>query len=122
MIKPDLKIKISEAVFYLSCFLFLCLANAQEKNDKENFKLFELFKEWRDFEKPPLRDGVPDYSKNTFDIRFKEYKILRNKLESFSIDSWPVHEQVDWYLLWAEMNGYLFNYKVLKPWQRDPAF
>ena len=122
MINPDLKIKISEAVFYLSCFLFLCLANAQEKNDKENFMLFELFNEWRDFEKPPLKDGVPDYSKNTFDIRFKEYKILRNKLESFSIDSWPVHEQVDWYLLWAEMNGYLFNYKVLKPWQRDPAF
>ena len=67
MINPDLKIKISEAICYLFCFLFLFFANAQEKNDKENFKLFELFKEWRDFEKPPLKDGVPDYSKNTFD-------------------------------------------------------
>ena len=71
---------------------------------------------------PPLKDGVPDYSKSTFDFRFVQYKKLRSRLESFSIDLWPVHDQVDWYLLWAEMNGYLFNYKILKPWERDPAF
>ena len=115
----NLKTKISRALF---CFMFLFLANAQEGKDKANRKLVELFNEWRSFEIPPLKEGVPDYSKNTFDVRYKEYKKLRNQLESFSIDLWPVHMQVDWYLLWAEMNGYLFNYKILKPWQRDPAF
>ena len=25
-------------------------------------------------------------------------------------------------VVWAEMNGFDFNYRVLKPWERDPAF
>ena len=122
MINSSLKIKISKVVIYLFCFLFLLFANAQEQEAKVNRELLELFKEWRNFEMPPLKDGVPDYSKKTFDFRFIQYKKLRSRLESFSIDLWPVHDQVDWYLLWAEMNGYLFNYKILKPWERDPAF
>ena len=122
MINSSLKIKISKVVIYLFCFLSLLFANAQEQEAKVNRELLELFKEWRNFEMPPLKDGVPDYSKSTFDFRFVQYKKLRSRLESFSIDLWPVHDQVDWYLLWAEMNGYLFNYKILKPWERDPAF
>ena len=122
MINLSLKVKISKVVIYLFCFLFLLFANAQEQEAKVNRELLELFKEWRNFEMPPLKDGVPDYSKSTFDFRFVQYKKLRSRLESFSIDLWPVHDQVDWYLLWAEMNGYLFNYKILKPWERDPAF
>ena len=112
----------TKVVIYLFCFLSLLFANAQEQEAKVNRELLELFKEWRNFEMPPLKDGVPDYSKSTFDFRFVQYKKLRSRLESFSIDLWPVHDQVDWYLLWAEMNGYLFNYKILKPWERDPAF
>tara|TARA_B100000073_G_C23728141_1_gene569897 strand:+ start:248 stop:1921 length:1674 start_codon:yes stop_codon:yes gene_type:complete len=122
MLNSSQKIKISKVVIYLFCFLFLLFANAQEQEAKVNRELLELFKEWRNFEMPPLKDGVPDYSKNTFDFRFIQYKKLRGRLDSFSIDFWPVHDQVDWYLLWAEMNGYLFNYKILKPWERDPAF
>ena len=112
----------TKVVFNLFCFLSLLFANAQEQEPKVNRELLELFNQWRSFEMPPLKDGVPDYSKNTFDFRFIQYKKLRRRLESFSIDLWPVHDQVDWYLLWAEMNGYLFNYKILKPWERDPAF
>ena len=122
MINLSLKVKISKVVINSFCFLFLLFANAQEQEAKVNRELLELFKEWRNFEMPPLKDGVPDYSKSTFDFRFVQYKKLRSRLESFSIDLWPVHDQVDWYLLWAEMNGYLFNYKILKPWERDPAF
>ena len=118
----SLKVKISKVLINIFCFLSLLFANAQEQEAKVNRELLELFKEWRNFEMPPLKDGVPDYSKSTFDFRFVQYKKLRSRLESFSIDLWPVHDQVDWYLLWAEMNGYLFNYKILKPWERDPAF
>ena len=35
---------------------------------------------------------------------------------------WTIAEQVDWRIVWAEMNGFDFNYRVLKPWERDPAF
>jgi hypothetical protein len=33
-----------------------------------------------------------------------------------------VHQQADWMIVWAEMNGYDFNHRILKPWERDPAF
>ena len=35
---------------------------------------------------------------------------------------WSVHQKVDWQIVLAEMNGYDFNSRVLKPWERDPAF
>ncbi len=35
---------------------------------------------------------------------------------------WPVPQQVDWHLVRAEMNGFDFNHRVLKPWVRDPAY
>ncbi|MGH8223070.1 MAG: hypothetical protein ACREQZ_08855, partial [Woeseiaceae bacterium] len=31
-------------------------------------------------------------------------------------------QQVDWHVLRAELNGFAFNQRVLKPWVRDPAF
>ncbi len=35
---------------------------------------------------------------------------------------WTVPQRVDWALVWAEMNGYDFNERILRPWARDPAF
>ena len=84
--------------------------------------LLELFAEWRDFERPPLRDGAPDYTAETFRQRYEQYKKLREKLDAFDIGSWPIPQQVDWHLVRAEMNGFDFNHQVLKPWVRDPAF
>jgi hypothetical protein len=84
--------------------------------------LLELFAEWRDFERPPFRDGAPDYTADTFRQRYEVYKTLREKLDAFDVDSWPVPQQVDWHLVRAEMNGFDFNHRVLKPWVRDPAF
>ena len=81
MINLSLKVKTSKAVINLFCFLSLLFANAQEQEAKVNRELLELFKEWRSFEMPPLKDGVPDYSKNTFNFRFIKYKKLRSRLE-----------------------------------------
>ena len=36
--------------------------------------------------------------------------------------SWSIAEQVDYRIVWAEMNGFDFNDRILKPWERDPAF
>lgn len=84
--------------------------------------LVALFKEWRNFENPPLRDGAPDYTAATFDKRWPDFKKLQARLEAIDASSWPIDQQVDWHILWAEMNGYDFNHNILKPWVRDPAF
>ena len=85
-------------------------------------ELVALFEEWREFERPPLADGAPDYTAATFERRYEDYHVLRARLDAFDIDAWPVPEQVDWHLVRAEMNGFDFNHRVLQPWVRDPAF
>ena len=35
---------------------------------------------------------------------------------------WPIEQQNDYKLVKAEMNGFDFNLRVLRPWARDPAF
>ncbi|MFM7858788.1 MAG: hypothetical protein ACKO96_44415 [Flammeovirgaceae bacterium] len=84
--------------------------------------LVSLFKEWRVFEKPPLRQGAPDYTKTTFEKRMPEFKQLQAKLMAIDTAHWPIDQQADWHIVWAEMNGFDFNYRVLQPWARDPAF
>ncbi|MBT8315290.1 MAG: hypothetical protein KJP26_12595 [Maribacter sp.] len=85
-------------------------------------ELVNLFKEWRAFETPPLKDGAPDYTAETFEKRWPEFKELQAKLLALDVADWPVEHQVDWNIVKAEMNGYDFNQRVLKPWVRDPAF
>ncbi len=84
--------------------------------------LVGLFKEWRAFENPPLLEGAPDYTQQTFEKRQPQFKALQSRLLSIDTTSWPVAHKVDWMIVWAEMNGYDFNQRVLKPWVRDPAF
>jgi len=84
--------------------------------------LLDLFEDWRAFERPPLLDGAPDYTRERFEQRQPAYLALRQRLEAIDTSAWPVPQQVDWQLVRAEMNGYDFNRRVLKPWERDPAF
>lgn len=102
----------------------LCCVEAQtEKPISSNYQdLVQLFKDWRNFEVPPLRNGAPDYTQATFDKRWPGFEELRTRLTALDTSGWQVNEKVDWYIVWAEMNGYEFNHKILKPWQRDPAY
>ncbi len=84
--------------------------------------LVQLFQEWREFERPPLREGAPDYTIEGFVAAEPAYDALRARLDRMDINEWPIPEQVDWHLVRAEMNGYEFNRRVLRPWARDPAF
>ena len=84
--------------------------------------LAQLFAEWRAFEHPPLKDGAPDYSAATFERRHAELKAYRERLEAIDTTGWPVEALVDQALVRAEMNGFDFYVRVLKPWARDPAF
>ena len=111
----------------LILFLFSCQAERQKQPAQlptsESYEDLEaLFQTWREFEKPPLKDGAPDYSAQTFELRWPEFKQLQTRLHAIDPSSWPIEQQVDWHIVRAEMNGYDFNHRILKPWQRDPAF
>jgi alpha-N-acetylglucosamine transferase len=84
--------------------------------------LVMLFKEWRTFENPPLLNGAPDYSATSFAQRLPQFKNLQAKLQAIDTAKWSVPNRIDWMLVWAEMNGFDFNNRVLQPWVRDPAF
>ncbi len=84
--------------------------------------LGELFERWRDFESPELLNGAPDYTKENFLKRAPTFDQLRAELLAIDTTSWPVPYKVDWMIVWAEMNGYDFNQRILKPWERDPAY
>ena len=94
----------------------------QERLPKDYQKLVELFSDWREFESPPLLNGAPNYTTDRFKEDRKAFRVLQKRLNKINIDRWPVPQQTDWHIVQAEMNGYDFNYRVLKPWERDPAF
>jgi uncharacterized protein (DUF885 family) len=84
--------------------------------------LTTLFEEWRAFETPPLANGAPDYTAATFERRLKALPAFRERLEAIDTSAWPVEARIDQALVRAEMNGFDFYARVLKPWARDPAF
>jgi uncharacterized protein (DUF885 family) len=97
-------------------------AHAEDAATPNYETLTALFEEWRAFEKPPAKDGAPDYTAATFERRLKELPALRERLEAIDTGAWPVEARVDQALVRAEMNGFDFYARVLKPWARDPAF
>ena len=84
--------------------------------------LVALFRDWRAFEEPPMREGVPDYTAATTARRHDELKRYRERLAAIDPSSWPIAQRVDHEIVRAEMNGFDFNVRVLQPWARDPAF
>ncbi|MGB5469333.1 MAG: hypothetical protein WBM64_02845 [Woeseiaceae bacterium] len=112
-------------VFSAACIAFALtgtVANADTGTKPVYEDLLALFADWREFESPPLLDGAPDYTAARFVARHDDFLALRARLQSFDIGDWPIPQQVDWHLVRAEMNGYDFNLRVLRPWARDPAF
>ncbi len=85
-------------------------------------ELLRLFDDWRAFENPPLRDGAPDYTAPRMSAAHAEWRSYRDRLHAIDPSPWPVARQVDWHIVRAELNGFDFNCRVLRPWARDPAF
>lgn len=107
------------------CLLMSCQDFTEESSSSisnEYDDLVNLFETWRAFETPPLLDGAPDYTAATFEKRWPEFKELQAKLLAIDTSGWSIPNQVDYHVVWAEMNGYDFNHRILKPWVRDPAY
>jgi len=124
--------RTTTVIFPLLLMLFFsCQTDKKERTRKietENLTskdyqdLVALFKEWRTFEMPPKLEGAPDYRKATFTQRMSAFDQLRARHAAIDTTDWSIPNKVDWMVVWAEMNGFDFNYRVLKPWERDPAF
>jgi hypothetical protein len=85
-------------------------------------ELVDLFSAWREFRQPKMFDGVPDYSAEAMALQQQALPGWQQRLAAVDTTGWPVSHQIDWYLVWAEMNGLDFDHRVKKPWSRDPAF
>ncbi len=107
------------ATLFLSLLAFQFSLLAQSTAYQQ---LEDLYKAWRTFENPPLLESAPDYTKATFEKRYSEFKQLQKKLLEIDTMGWTVAHKADWMIVWAEMNGYDFNHRILKPWERDPAY
>jgi hypothetical protein len=98
-------------------------AHANASQDSKSYQaLVELFKEWRAFEKPAMKDGAPDYTAAYRKGAWQKFKAMQARVQKMETKGWPVEQQVDWQIVQAEMNGYDFNQRILQPWVRDPAF
>jgi len=108
-----------------SALLFAAGASAEQTmgTDTPGYQqLVDLFGEWREFEQPPLENGAPVYTEARMRTVREGIERFRQRLRAIDIADWPVERQVDWHLLRAEINGLDFHERVLKPWNRDPAF
>lgn len=106
----------------ISCLFFATLFCPTILAANDHVHLVSLFNDWRKFERPPLKNGAPDYTEKTFEIRYKKLHTFKVRLNEIDTSNWSIENKADWYILLAEMNGFEFNHRVLKPWQRDPAF
>ncbi len=123
---PDLssvwKIPLIVSGFALVAMSITSCADAQDPAPNSYEALVRLFEDWREFERPPMLDGAPDYTAERFEAAHEELAGYVERLNAIEIGDWPVEQQVDWHIVRAEMNGFDFNHRVLQPWVRDPAY
>ena len=67
-------------------------------------------------------NGVPDYAPAAVSQHYAALRRLEARLEAIDDSGWPVAQRVDYRVVLAEMRGMEFQYRVMEPWKRDPAF
>jgi hypothetical protein len=103
----------------------LCFAcqSSQPVESSSNYQdLIAFFQEWRQFEQPPMVDGVPDYTAKTMAAQRKALPEYLARLAAFDTSGWTLAQRVDWEITRAEMKGLEFNHDVLRPWANNPTF
>jgi hypothetical protein len=114
------RIRVIVGVFLIAGGIFPLMCNAAEPANYG--ELAKLFREWREFTRPAMKNGVQDYSAGAMKTKAAELPKWRKRLEAIDTKGWPIEQVNDWKLVMAEMQGYDFNLRVLRPWARDPAF
>lgn len=113
--------KSTLSIFILFLFIASHDVNAQKRQGTYD-DLVSLLNDLRKLEQLNLPGGVPDYRAVTIAKKQQDLLNYRKRLAEIDTTNWAIEQKVDWALLQTEMNGLDFNCRVLKPWQRDPAF
>lgn len=106
------------SVLGLYCFVGAAASAASPGYDK----LVTLFEQWRGFEHPVMQGAVADYSASAMAAKASALPDWRARLNAIDTSAWSTPEKNDFKLVAAEMDGFDFNLRILKPWARDPAF
>ncbi len=120
--------KISFKASLIGIILLVSLSCEQKKSTvitvkSNNYQqLVDLFKVWREFHSPELINGIPDYSDAAMKKQHADLVSWQNQLNAFDTAGWSIANQVDWYLVWAEMNSLDFDHRVKQSWKKDPGF
>ena len=97
-------------------------ARSVPTTSQEHAELVRLFNDWRTFVQPTIARGVPDYGAAAMARKAADLPDYRARLKAIDIRAWPAAAQNDYRLVEAEMNGFDFYLRILKPWARDPGF
>ncbi|UCE41333.1 MAG: DUF885 family protein [Candidatus Aminicenantes bacterium] len=93
------------------------------KNSSGDYaELVSLFEEFRNFIKPEVVDGVPDFSASAMEEQYHGVKELQERLAAINTSGWDTVQKIDFHVVRAEMNGVEFDHRVLRQWTRDPGF
>jgi len=93
-------------------------ASASQSHDD----LLALWKEFREFQKPRMANGFPDYTVPAMAAQQAGLKAFQDRLAAIDPKAWPIARRVDYEIVRAEMNGLEFDHRVLRPWSRIPTF
>jgi hypothetical protein len=85
-------------------------------------ELVRLFEGWRAFERPVMHGAVPDYTATAMFEKERRLAGWRKRLASLDTSGWSIEQLNDYKLVRAELGGFDFDLKALRPWARDPAF
>ena len=117
---PIITLLLFSLFFQAGCSALSFTSSTQETDSFS--ELVQFFDDWREFRAPVRVNGVPDFSVEAMKSQYKELKNWQKKLNAFPLNDWTTEHKVDWHLIRAEMNGLDFDHRVLKPWERDPAY
>lgn len=95
---------------------------AQPQRPRSHDDLVRFFTEWRQFQRPKLVDGVPDYTAPAMTAQYRALASMKRRLAAIDTTGWGIAQQVDYHVVRAEMNGLDFDHRVLKPWANNPAY
>lgn len=85
-------------------------------------RLVNLFRDFREMQKPKFVNHVPDYTEQGMKERHGELMNYLSKLKAIDITGWSVAQKIDYIIVRAEMNGLDFDHRIIRPWSRDPGF
>ena len=87
------RLTILYIVFACFAVFHTCSESAASSSYDE---LVTLFNEFREYQEPPISEGIPDFSTEAREEKYRGLKEFQKKLAAFNIDDWPVWQKVDY--------------------------